>query len=557
MTDRTGKKLGNYTIIRQIGQGGFADVYLGQHHYLKTYAAIKVLQARLTQSELPVFLAEAQTVANLIHPHIVRVLEFGEEENTPFLVMDYCPGGTLRQRYPKGKRAPLHEVVTYIKQAAMALQYAHSRKVIHRDVKPENMLIGKDGTILLSDFGIALISQSSRYQKQDISGTVAYTAPEQLQGKAVFASDQYGLAIVAYEWLGGELPFRGSFVEIAGQHVSAPVPSLRAKVPELPEAVERVIQKALAKDAQQRFRTVQEFAEALEQASQGKMPALLETGGDPGGSLSTQLPDNASGNIPTYVKTVNSNATIPSAGSGQPTPQSRMPGASPNIAPPYSYPPPPVTRNTPSGYYGQPYTPPPYPQPYPVQPRKKGNAGYIATIVVLLMALLSVGCWAINMSLSTGTKSTQQGSNGGRSNSSPTAKRTPAKNGTFTKNIRLTCGGCNDPITVTITTITIDSATGRMAWNLSLYNTTTKTYYRYEYSLSEFSLQEATDTQKVSATGGIISGDHQSIPPEQKITERVIFSFIPFKGVDYTLHAKLDADLESDVVFEPVTFRFD
>src|SRR6266849_5927918 len=124
MLDRTLQQLGNYRLIRSIGQGGFADVYLGQHIYLTTYAAIKVLQTKLVQNDLQIFLTEARTIAGLTHANIVRVLEFGVEGETPYLVMDYSPNGTLRDRHPKGIQIALPESAFYIKQIAAALQYA-------------------------------------------------------------------------------------------------------------------------------------------------------------------------------------------------------------------------------------------------------------------------------------------------------------------------------------------------------------------------------------------------------------------------------------------------
>lgn len=296
MLDWTGNKLGNYQIVHMLGHGGFAEVYLGQHIYLKTHAAVKVLQTRLTEHDLQAFLQEARTVASLTHPHIVRVLEFGEESHTPYLIMEYCANGTLRQHHPKGTRVPLPECVTYIRQIAEALHYAHEHRIIHRDVKPENMLIGQNGTLLLSDFGIAITSQSSRYQgRQDIGGTIAYSAPEQLQGKASTTSDQYSLGVVLYEWLTGELPYKGSFSEIASQHLVAPIPSVRDKVPALPLAVEHVLQKTLAKDPQQRFQSMRDFAAALELAAAGKPASDMITAG------ASDLADNEA-NISTYPK---------------------------------------------------------------------------------------------------------------------------------------------------------------------------------------------------------------------------------------------------------------
>jgi eukaryotic-like serine/threonine-protein kinase len=270
VTDRIGQQLGNYRLIRLLGKGGFAEVYLGEHVYLKTPAAIKILQTKVTnQEDLDGFLKEAQTVAQLFHPHIVRILEFGLDGETPFLVMDYAPNGTLRERHPRGAQLPLPTIILYVKQIAEALQYAHEEKFIHRDVKPENMLVGRRDTLLLSDFGIALIVQSSRYQStQEVIGTVAYMSPEQIQGKPRPASDQYSLGIVVYEWLSGDRPFHGSFTELCTQHMFAAPPPLHEKILAHSPEVEQVVMTALAKDPKHRFATVQAFANALVQASQ-------------------------------------------------------------------------------------------------------------------------------------------------------------------------------------------------------------------------------------------------------------------------------------------------
>jgi serine/threonine protein kinase len=267
MADRSGERLGNYRLVRLLGEGGFAEVYLGEHTYLGTQAAIKLLYMRVGQDDIGQFQQEGRTLANLIHPHIVRVLDFGVEDRTPYLIMDYAPGGSLRTRHAKGSRLPLPTVVEYIQQVAQALQYAHDRKLIHRDVKPENMLIGRNGEILLSDFGIALIAQSSRYQStKDMAGTISYMAPEQLEGHPRTASDQYALGIVAYEWLSGRRPFYGSFTEVAAQHHFTPPPSLLAQMPTLSPMVEQVIFTALAKKPEERFASVSAFAKALAQA---------------------------------------------------------------------------------------------------------------------------------------------------------------------------------------------------------------------------------------------------------------------------------------------------
>jgi serine/threonine protein kinase len=262
-----GIQFGNYRIIRSLGQGGLAHVLLGKHIYLETRAAIKILKMKQGQEDFKKLRMEANVLARMNHPHIVRLHEFGIRDSQPFLVMDYAPYGNLRQQYPERQPLPSTTVVRYVKQIASALQYMHDRGWIHQDVKPENMLVLEHDHLLLSDFGIALheryadiIAAKARY------GTAAYMAPEQLCGIPCLASDQYALAVVIYEWLCGELPFRGSSQEIAYQHISAPLPSLRAKVPTLSPRVEDVVQKALAKDPKHRFESVREFVEKLEQS---------------------------------------------------------------------------------------------------------------------------------------------------------------------------------------------------------------------------------------------------------------------------------------------------
>jgi outer membrane protein assembly factor BamB len=237
--------------------------------HLGTQAAIKVLYIQLTSEGIEQFSREARTIARLEHPHIVHILDFGVESGTPFLIMSYAPNGTLRQRHLRGTQVPLKSVVSYVKQVASALQYAHEHHVIHRDIKPENLLVGRNDEILLSDFGIALVTQSAQSQHtQDLAGTIAYMAPEQIEGHPRPSSDQYALAIVIYEWLSGDQPFQGSFTEIAIKHIQVPPPPLREKVPMLSPAVEQVVLTALAKDPKQRFATIRAFATALEQASQ-------------------------------------------------------------------------------------------------------------------------------------------------------------------------------------------------------------------------------------------------------------------------------------------------
>ncbi len=273
MSDRVGQQLGNYRLIRLIGRGSWASVYLGEHLHLGAQAAIKVLHTHLTSEGSEQLRSEARTMARLIYPHIVRVLDFEIEDGLPFLVMEYAPNGSLRKLHPKGTRVPLDLVVSYVKQVAEALHSIHIQKLIHRDVKPENMLLSLQNEVLLTEFDIATIVQSSHSQQtQEAVGSVTYMAPEQLKGKPRPASDQYALGVVVYEWLSGDPPFTGSIPEIANQHLTAPPPSLRAKVPAVSPAVEYVVLKALAKDPQQRFAHVQDFALALEEAFHAELP---------------------------------------------------------------------------------------------------------------------------------------------------------------------------------------------------------------------------------------------------------------------------------------------
>lgn len=280
MRNFAGEQLGNYRIVQALGQGGFAQVYLGEHLYLKSFAAVKVLHTLLTDEAQAAFVKEAQMLVRLRHPHIVRLLDFAVEAGMPFLVMEYAPGGSLRKLHPAGSRVPLETVVSYIQQIASALQYAHSQHVIHGDIKPENILLSSQNELLLSDFGLSVFdSQSHTYSTQllaqQIAGTSLYLAPEQLQGHSQFANDQYSLAVVTYEWLCGVPPFRGTAIEIAVKHLTMPPQPLREHLPDLSPAVEEIILQGLAKAPEQRFPDVQEFASALERACRGIVPSSL------------------------------------------------------------------------------------------------------------------------------------------------------------------------------------------------------------------------------------------------------------------------------------------
>lgn len=266
MDTYTGQRFGNYRLTRFLGDGTFGEVYYAEHVHQKTPAAVKVFKTKLTPDKFKTFINEVRSVL-LKHPNIVPVIDFGirEEDGIAYLVMKYAPK-TLRQHHPKGTRLSLEQVILYIKQVAASLQHAHDERFIHRDVKPENILLGPNSEVWLSDFGIAAIAHGEEsLVMQNIAGTVVYMAPEQLQGKPCPASDQYALGIMAYEWLCGEYPFHGTPSEIAMQHLHEPPPSLCGKVPTLSPAIEQVVLRALAKEPQSRFGHVFDFAQKLEQ----------------------------------------------------------------------------------------------------------------------------------------------------------------------------------------------------------------------------------------------------------------------------------------------------
>lgn len=351
-TGSSGQQIGNYRLTKLLGRGGFAEVYLADHIHLNTQAAVKLLNTRLANEGIEGFRNEARMIAGLIHPHIVRVLDFGVENSVPYLVMDYAPNGSLRQLHAKGARLPLPLVVGYVQQIASALQYAHEQRLIHRDIKPENMLVGRNKEVLLSDFGIALVAQSSHYQKtQDVAGTLAYMAPEQIQAHPRPASDQYSLGIVVYEWLGGQRPFQGTMTEIAVKHATAAPPPLRQFAPELPPAVEQVVLMALQKDPHARFPTVLAFAQALSQVS-SQVSQAFSGGFAPGmPSQQSQVRTPVYGTLPSQQSQVQTPGygTLPPTGDAATRPM--------------------------SGPYSQPLFPPtPAPQPYPASHMPGGSS---------------------------------------------------------------------------------------------------------------------------------------------------------------------------------------
>jgi serine/threonine protein kinase len=280
-----GERFGDYKVVRLLGEGGFASVYLGQEVHNKALAAVKLPK----EQQVHDFINELRRTVLLQHPNIIKILDFGirTPDNAAFIIMEYAPNGSYRDKYPRDTRVPLDVVVPTVKQVASALQYAHDQRVIHRDVKPENLLLNARNLVLLSDFGIATASRTAMtaYAGQAgqtvITGTYAYTAPEQLKGHPVPASDQYSLAIMVYEWLCGTLPFEGrEYIQWLYLHERETPPSMRNYVPLLPSAVEKVVLRALAKKPEERFERVETFASAIEKAVRGEdVPPVMNTPG--------------------------------------------------------------------------------------------------------------------------------------------------------------------------------------------------------------------------------------------------------------------------------------
>ena len=271
MNDLIGKNLGRYHIIEPLGQGGMASVYKAFDTSLERHVAIKIIRADIeteNQGEfLKRFQREAKSLAQLDHPYILKVLDYGDQEGLPYLVMPFLEGGTLKEKM--GKPMPYSQAAALLTPIAEALDYAHKRNIIHRDVKPANILISQSGAPILSDFGIAkILVQSGSTQLTGAGvgiGTPDYMAPEQWTGTADARTDIYSLGVVFYQMVTGRLPFSADTpAAVLIKHLRDPLPRPRTFVHDLPEVVEQVLFKALAKEPENRFQTMKEFASTLE-----------------------------------------------------------------------------------------------------------------------------------------------------------------------------------------------------------------------------------------------------------------------------------------------------
>jgi hypothetical protein len=276
----TGTKLGPYEVQEFIGQGAMGLVYRAYHAQLERSGAVKVLQVLAAGKDAAArFRHEAQAIAQMRHGNIVNVYDFGEYEGTPYMIVEYVPGGSLAGRM---QQVPLDNATSlkYLRGIAAGLDYAHSLGIVHRDVKPANVLLEKDGTPVLADFGLVKLLQGSSVQSMTgvTTGTPAYMAPEQVTGHQVGPpADRYSLATMAYEMLTGTIPFDGEGVlELLYAHVHREPPPPSTRNHKLGASVDAVILRGLAKDPAARWETCAEFVDALAAALAGAQVPVVE-----------------------------------------------------------------------------------------------------------------------------------------------------------------------------------------------------------------------------------------------------------------------------------------
>ena len=264
-----GQKINNrYEIVKSIGEGGMANVYLANDKILDRKVAVKVLRGDLSSDDKFIrrFQREALSVSNLSHPNIVEVYDVGEEDGEYYIVMEYIEGKTLKQLLKKRESLTLTEVIDIMTQLTDGISHAHESYIIHRDIKPQNIMIQDDGRIKITDFGIAMALNATQLtQTNSVMGSVHYLPPEQASGKgATVKSDIYSMGILMYELLTGTVPFKGdNAVEIALKHMKDKIPSIRKQDPSIPQSVENILLKATAKNPRNRYDTAKEMHEDL------------------------------------------------------------------------------------------------------------------------------------------------------------------------------------------------------------------------------------------------------------------------------------------------------
>src|ERR671935_3342530 len=244
---------GRFRLEEQVGSGGMSSVYRAFDPTLERHVAIKLMHRDISNDadQLERFRREARAVAQLNHPHVVTVIDAGEDDGNPFIVFEYVEGETLKERIRRQGRLPVAEAVAYAVEIARALECAHSHMLVHRDVKPQNVLIDEDGSAKVTDFGIArTLDEEGLTADGRVLGTTDYVSPEQALGHAVTGqSDLYSLGIVLFEMLTGDVPFKGeNQVAVAMKHVRDPLPDVQLRRSEISASLAAVLERATAKD---------------------------------------------------------------------------------------------------------------------------------------------------------------------------------------------------------------------------------------------------------------------------------------------------------------------
>jgi YVTN family beta-propeller protein len=327
-----GQQIKQYVIQQKIGEGGMGSVYTAQQPAMNRIVVLKVLSAKIvkTPEMLRRFQREVEVIARLEHPYIVPVYDYGEIEDNPFVVMRYLPGGTLEDklRVAEVDREPL---LRSLEQVAEALDYAHERGVVHRDLKPGNILFDERGNAYLADFGIAkaMAGDQDLTATGGIVGTPAYMSPEQARGEKLDGrTDVYSLAVVAYQTLAGKLPFEaGTVWEWIDSHLAAPVPSILMATPGLPPRVDDVFQRGLAKEPAQRQTTATQFMRELHEALGGASLGTAPTSAEPAATLARPERTHRPSAFPGTVRQVASGGAAATAAA--PLPEVRKPSLVP------------------------------------------------------------------------------------------------------------------------------------------------------------------------------------------------------------------------------------